>query len=121
MTTLTSLHSGHDVAYFLREREAGGCVGAMSYYTASGEPAGVWAGAGAAGLGLTGVVDPAVIEARLTRRSANGSSPGRTSGNWSPRSPASRSTGHARYRQSCTEGWRGSPESTVQELGGPDP
>jgi hypothetical protein len=23
VTTLTSLHSGHDVAYFLREREAG--------------------------------------------------------------------------------------------------
>src|SRR5689334_555986 len=35
----------------------------MGYYTASGEPPGVWAGAGAAGLGLTGVVHPAVIEA----------------------------------------------------------
>ena len=63
MTTLTSLHSGHDVAYFLREREAGGCVGAMSYYTASGEPPGVWAGTGAERLGLTGQVDPRVIEA----------------------------------------------------------
>ena len=63
MTTLTSLHSGHDVAYFLREREAGGCVGAMSYYTASGEPPGVWAGTGAERLGLTGKVDPRVIEA----------------------------------------------------------
>ena len=63
MTTLTSLHSGHDVAYFLREREAGGCVGAMKYYTASGEPPGVWAGAGAEHLGLTGEVNPNVIEA----------------------------------------------------------
>jgi TrwC relaxase len=36
----------------------------MSYYTASGEPPGQWAGKGAATLGLTGQVDPAVI-ARL--------------------------------------------------------
>ncbi len=36
----------------------------MSYYTASGEPSGEWAGKGAAALGLTGQVDPAVI-ARL--------------------------------------------------------
>jgi len=36
----------------------------MSYYTASGEPPGRWAGKGAAALGLTGQVDPAVI-ARL--------------------------------------------------------
>ena len=33
----------------------------MSYYTASGEPPGQWAGKGAAALGLTGQVDPAVI------------------------------------------------------------
>ena len=33
------------------------------YYTASGEPPGVWAGAGAQHLGLTGEVDPKVIEA----------------------------------------------------------
>jgi hypothetical protein len=33
----------------------------MSYYTASGEPPGRWAGKGAAALGLTGRVDPAVI------------------------------------------------------------
>jgi len=55
VTTLASLHSGHDVAYFLRERGVGGCVGAMSYYTACGEPPGVWAGAGAERLGLTGL------------------------------------------------------------------
>ena len=36
----------------------------MSYYTASGEPPGLWAGKGASALGLTGQVDPAVI-ARL--------------------------------------------------------
>jgi hypothetical protein len=45
------------------DREAGGCVGAMSYYTASGESPGVWAGTGAERLGLTGQVDPRVIEA----------------------------------------------------------
>src|SRR5580700_6457877 len=33
----------------------------MSYYTASGEPPGRWAGRGAAALGLSGQVDPAVI------------------------------------------------------------
>jgi hypothetical protein len=33
----------------------------MSYYTASREPPGQWAGKGAAALGLTGRVDPAVI------------------------------------------------------------
>ena len=35
----------------------------MSYYTASGEPPGVWAGTGAERLGLTGEVDPRIIEA----------------------------------------------------------
>src|ERR1035437_4690748 len=33
----------------------------MSYYTADGEPPGQWAGKGAAALGLSGQVDPAVI------------------------------------------------------------
>ena len=33
----------------------------MSYYTAAGEPPGRWAGKGAAALGLSGQVDPAVI------------------------------------------------------------
>ena len=33
----------------------------MSYYTASGEPPGQWAGKGAAALGLSGQVDPGVI------------------------------------------------------------
>jgi conjugative relaxase-like TrwC/TraI family protein len=39
----------------------------MSYYTAAGEPPGQWAGKAAARLGLTGQVDPAVIE-RLYRQ-----------------------------------------------------
>ena len=64
MTTITTLHAGHDVAYLTAGQYAGGCVGAMSYYTAAGEPPGQWAGKGAAALGLTGQVDPAVI-ARL--------------------------------------------------------
>ncbi len=64
MTILTTLHAGHDVAYLTAGQHAGGCAGAMSYYTASGEPPGQWAGKGAAALGLTGQVDPAVI-ARL--------------------------------------------------------
>jgi hypothetical protein len=61
VTTITTLHPGHDVAYLTAGQHAGGCVGAMSYYTASGEPPGQWAGKGAAALGLTGRVDPAVI------------------------------------------------------------
>src|ERR1700729_1153983 len=64
MTTITTLHAGHDVAYLTSGQHAGGCTGAMSYYTASGEPPGQWAGKGAAALGLTGQADSAVI-ARL--------------------------------------------------------
>jgi TrwC relaxase/AAA domain len=57
-----TLHAGHDVAYFTRGQGRGGCAGAMSYYTAAGEPPGEWAGKGAAALGLSGAVDPDVIE-----------------------------------------------------------
>jgi TrwC relaxase/AAA domain len=64
VTTITTLHAGRDVAYLTSGQHSGGCAGAMSYYTASGEPPGQWAGKGAAALGLTGQVDPAVI-ARL--------------------------------------------------------
>jgi hypothetical protein len=46
---------------------------------------------------------------------------GQDTGNWSPRSPASRSTGHARCRQSCTEGWPGPQNLPSGELGGPNP
>ena len=67
MTTITTLHAGHDVAYLISGQHAGGCADAMSYYTASGEPPGQWTGKGAAALGLTGQVDPAVI-ARLYQR-----------------------------------------------------
>jgi TrwC relaxase len=49
------------VAYLTAGQHAGGCAGAMSYYTAVGEPPGQWAGKGAAALGLTGRADPAVI------------------------------------------------------------
>ncbi len=50
------------MAYLTAGQHAGGCVGAMSYYTAAGEPPGRWAGNGAAVLGLTGQVDPDVID-----------------------------------------------------------
>jgi conjugative relaxase-like TrwC/TraI family protein len=56
-----TLHAGHDVAYFTSGQHRGGCAGAMSYYTAAGEPPGEWAGKGAAALGLSGQVDPNVI------------------------------------------------------------
>jgi hypothetical protein len=59
---MVTLRAGHDVAYFTRGSCAGGCVGAMSYYTASGEPPGQWAGKAARSLGLAGEVDPEVIE-----------------------------------------------------------
>ncbi len=62
MSANVTLHAGHDVAYFTRGQGRGGCAGAMSYYTAAGEPPGEWAGKGAATLGLSGQVDPDVIE-----------------------------------------------------------
>ena len=62
MSTNVTLHQGHDVAYFTRGQHRGGCAGAMSYYTAAGEPPGEWAGKGAATLGLSGQVDADVIE-----------------------------------------------------------
>jgi hypothetical protein len=62
VSTNVTLHAGHDVAYFTRGQGRGGCAGAMSYYTAAGEPPGEWAGKGAAVLGLNGQVDPDVIE-----------------------------------------------------------
>ena len=62
MSANVTLRAGHDVAYFTRGQGRGGCAGAMSYYTAAGEPPGEWAGKGTATLGLNGVVDPDVIE-----------------------------------------------------------
>ena len=62
MSTNVTLHAGHDVAYFTSGQGRGGCAGAMSYYTAAGEPPGQWAGKGAAALGLSGQVDPEAIE-----------------------------------------------------------
>jgi len=61
VSTNVTLHRGHDVAYFTSGQGCGGCAGAMSYYTAAGEPPGEWAGKGAAALGLSGRVDPGVI------------------------------------------------------------
>jgi hypothetical protein len=54
VTTNVTLHAGHDVRYFTAGQNQGGFAGAMSYYTAAGEPAGEWAGKGAAALGLAG-------------------------------------------------------------------
>ncbi len=67
MITMVTLKAGHDVAYFTRGSRAGGCAGAMSYYTASGEPRGRWDGKGARSFDLEGEVDPDVIE-RLHQR-----------------------------------------------------
>jgi hypothetical protein len=61
VTTNVTLHRGHDVAYLTSGQHRGGCTGAMSYYTAAGEPPGEWAGKGAATLGLAGQVDPSVL------------------------------------------------------------
>jgi len=61
VSTNLTLHAGHDVAYFTSGQHRGGCAGAMSYYTAEGEPPGQWAGTGAATLGLAGQIDPDVI------------------------------------------------------------
>jgi TrwC relaxase len=62
MTTTVSVpRAGHDVGYVNAGR-AGGCAGAMSYYARPGEPPGQWAGRGAEKLGLTGLVDPDVIQ-----------------------------------------------------------
>ncbi len=61
MSANVTLHAGHDVAYFTSGQGRGGCAGAMSYYTAAGEPPGQWAGKGAAALGLSGEVDADVI------------------------------------------------------------
>ncbi len=59
---MVTVKEGYDVRYFTEGSCVGGCVGAMAYYTASGEPPGQWAGDGAAFLGLSGEVDPAVLE-----------------------------------------------------------
>jgi ATP-dependent exoDNAse (exonuclease V) alpha subunit len=62
VTTITTLHAGHDVRYLTSGDAHGGNAGAMRYYTASGEPPGQWAGKGAAALGLAGAVDGDVME-----------------------------------------------------------
>ena len=59
---MVSLRRGHDVRYFTNHGGAGGCAGAMAYYTKAGEPPGQWAGRAAARLGLSGEVDPQVLD-----------------------------------------------------------
>lgn len=61
MTTTLTIKAGHDVAYFTRSSGTAGCTGAMSYYTAGGEPPGQWTGKAAQRFGLAGQVDPDVI------------------------------------------------------------
>jgi hypothetical protein len=61
VSALVTLHEGHDVAYFTSGQGRGGCAGAMSYYTAAGEPPGQWTGKGTTTLGLSGQADPDVI------------------------------------------------------------
>lgn len=61
---MLSLSTGHDVGYLTGP--VGVASGAEGYYTgavATGEPAGVWWGAGADALGLSGEVDATVMEA----------------------------------------------------------
>ena len=62
MTTIATLHAGHDVRYLTSGDAHGGNAGAMRYYTRGGEPPGQWAGKGAAALGLSGAVDDKVMD-----------------------------------------------------------
>jgi hypothetical protein len=55
---LGELAPGHDVRYLTSGHAHGGNAGAMSYYTASGEPP----GKGSAALGLAGTVDAKVMD-----------------------------------------------------------
>jgi hypothetical protein len=61
-TTVSVPRAGHDVGYFNAGHGAASCAGAMAYYARSGEPPGQWAGRGTQRLGLTGQVDPDVID-----------------------------------------------------------
>ena len=62
---MLSLATGHDIGYF----HTAVAAGRESYYTSAvdaGEPPGVWFGAGAEKLGLTGTVDADLMEAVYT-------------------------------------------------------
>ncbi|WP_210032628.1 MobF family relaxase [Pseudonocardia parietis] len=59
---MLSLAVGHDVGY-LTGPVSGGREGYYTGAVAAGEPAGLWYGAGAERLGLTGEIDPDLIEA----------------------------------------------------------
>lgn len=58
---MVTLKAGNDVAYYTRGQCHGGCVGAVAYYTAGGDPPGQWGGRAAERMGLTGQVDPEVF------------------------------------------------------------
>jgi hypothetical protein len=57
----TDVKTGHDIAYVTRGY-ASGCVGAMAYYTRTGDPPGTWEGRGIAALGVSGTVEAEVAE-----------------------------------------------------------
>ena len=59
---MLSLHTGYDTAY-LTDAVGSGQTGADYYTGAEGEPPGYWQGAGAAALGLVGLVDGDVMRA----------------------------------------------------------
>ncbi len=60
-----SVHTGHDVGY-LTGAVGGGREGYYTGATAAGEPPGLWYGAGAEALGLSGEVDAELMEALYT-------------------------------------------------------
>jgi conjugative relaxase-like TrwC/TraI family protein len=57
----SDVKTGHDIAYVTRGH-ASGCVGAMAYYTRTGDPPGTWEGRGCAALGVSGTVAAEVAE-----------------------------------------------------------
>jgi conjugative relaxase-like TrwC/TraI family protein len=57
----TDIRTGHDIAYVTRGH-ASGCIGAMAYYTRTGDPPGTWEGRGTAALGVSGTVQAEVAE-----------------------------------------------------------
>jgi TrwC relaxase len=61
VTTIVSIKAGHDVVYYIGGSATSGCAGAMSYYTAAGEPPAQWTGRAAVRLDLNGAVDAGVI------------------------------------------------------------
>ncbi len=61
MAVKSDVKTGHDIAYVSRGH-ASGCVGAMAYYTRTGDPPGTWEGRGTVALGVSGTVEAEVAE-----------------------------------------------------------